>query len=116
MATQSKTGKYLMGQFKHISTSETNDLLAKGDLQLVDIRDEQSFQAAHIDGARHLDNTSVQDFVREADPDLPVVVYCYHGNSSQPAAAFLSEQGFEDVYSMDGGFELWKSEYPTVTP
>jgi len=42
-------------------------------------------------------------------------VVCYHGNSSQSAAAYLISQGFSDVYSLDGGFELWRGTYPTET-
>jgi thiosulfate sulfurtransferase len=44
-----------------------------------------------------------------------VVVVCYHGNSSQSAAAYLASQGFSDVYSLDGGFELWQTTYPEET-
>jgi len=36
-------------------------------------------------------------------------VVCYHGISSQSAAAYLAEQGFRDTYSLDGGFEAWLS-------
>ncbi|MGO2076753.1 MAG: thiosulfate sulfurtransferase GlpE, partial [Pseudoalteromonas sp.] len=32
--------------------------------------------------------------------------------SSQGAANYLSEQGFEDVYSMDGGFTQWEAQLP----
>ncbi len=32
---------------------------------------------------------------------------CYHGISSQGAAQYLVNQGFEEVYSVDGGFEAW---------
>ena len=42
--------------------------------------------------------------------DTPVLVYCYHGISSQNAAAFLIERGFETVYSLDGGFEAWRAD------
>lgn len=101
-----------MGHFEHISAEAANALLQADAAQLVDIRDEPSFTAGHIKGARHLDNSSLQDFVREADPDLAVIVCCYHGNSSQPAAAFLSDKGFEEVYSLDGGVERWRAHYP----
>ena len=49
-------------------------MLKEGKAQLVDIRDEQSFAAGHIEGARHLDNTTLQSFIEEADPDQPVIV------------------------------------------
>lgn len=105
-----------MGNFSRISTEHARSMLKEGNAQLVDIRDEQSFAAGHIAGARHLDNNTLQSFIEEADPDQPVIVYCYHGNSSQPAASFLNERGFEEVYSMDGGFEDWRSQYPVKHP
>jgi len=50
---------------------------------------------------------NIDDFIAKTDKDTTVIVYCYHGNSSQNAAQFIAEQGFPKVYSMDGGFELW---------
>jgi thiosulfate sulfurtransferase len=38
-------------------------------------------------------------------------VYCYHGNMSQSAAAYFGEQGFEEAYSMDGGFSDWEVNF-----
>ena len=34
-------------------------------------------------------------------------MYCYHGNSSLGGAAHLLSKGFEEVYSMSGGFAAW---------
>jgi len=59
-----------------------------------------------------LTNESLSDFLREADPDAPVVVCCYHGHSSQQAAQFLISQDFTQVYSLDGGFNQWLSQHP----
>ncbi len=40
-----------------------------------------------------------------------IVVYCYHGNSSLGATAYLIENGFKNVASMSGGFEAWRQVY-----
>jgi len=79
-------------------------------LQIVDVRDPDSFAMDHIEQAVHLDNTSLQEFLAKADQQAPVLVYCYHGHMSQGAAAYLAEQGFTETYSMDGGFEAWREE------
>lgn len=89
------------------------ELIAARAPVIVDVRDAQSFRTAHLPGAVLLDNQSAQAFVEDADKSLPVLVYCYHGNSSQSAAAWLAEKGFAEVYSLDGGFEFWRSRYPT---
>ena len=45
----------------------------------------------------------------------PVLVVCYHGVSSQQAANVIANQGYDNVYSMDGGFEAWKLTNTVVT-
>lgn len=98
--------------FKHINVADVaNGLTAKTHI-VVDIRDANSYAISHIPGAIHLTNDVLSDFLREADFDAPTVVCCYHGISSQQAAQFLISQDFTDVYSLDGGFELWASSYP----
>ena len=98
--------------FKRISISDAEQLLRQPSTQLADIRDEQSYQLGHIKGASHLDNHNLQQFIEGADPDAPLIIYCYHGNSSQSAAQFFVEKDFTEVYSMDGGFEEWRQHYP----
>ena len=103
-----------MTDFKRIAPAQAQALRAQGGV-VVDIRDPQSFAMGHISGSQHLDNHSLHAFITAADLDAPTVVVCYHGNSSQGAAAYLVSQGFSDVYSMDGGFELWRTTYPSET-
>ena len=101
-----------MSDFKRIAPDLAQQLRESG-AQVVDIRDPQSYAMGHISGSRHIDNYSVADFIRDADMDAPLVVVCYHGNSSQSAAAYFVQQGFSEVYSLDGGFELWRHTYPS---
>ncbi|WP_044871258.1 thiosulfate sulfurtransferase GlpE [Pseudomonas sp. LFM046] len=100
-----------MSEFQRIAPEQAQALREQGAV-VVDIRDPQSFALGHISGSHHLDNYSLADFIARADFDKPLIVACYHGNSSQGAAAYLAHQGFSEVYSLDGGFELWRSVYP----
>ena len=81
----------------------------------VDIRDPNAYGQAHIPGAIHLHDGNVQDFVQKTDKEKDIVVYCYHGNSSLGATAFLIENGFKNVASMAGGFEGWRQVYEQET-
>ena len=103
-----------MSEFKRIPPEQAQALREQGAV-VVDVRDPATYAALHIAGSKQLDNVSISDFIRAADLDAPTVVVCYHGNSSQNAAAYLISQGFSDVYSMDGGFELWRTTYPSET-
>jgi thiosulfate sulfurtransferase len=98
--------------FKHIQPNELAELMTINSPVIVDIRDEGSYKAGHIKGALHLTNETLNEFIRNTDIDAPVIVCCYHGNSSQQAAQFLLSQDFTDVYSLDGGFSAWQLQHP----
>jgi len=104
-----------MTQFKHINIADTSQHLAEGSAKICDIRDETSFKNGHIEGAFHLTNQSMAQLINEVDFDQKVIVVCYHGHSSQGAAQYLISQGYEDVYSLDGGFTEWAKVQPYVT-
>lgn len=97
-----------MDQFKHIDVQGAQALLEGGKARMVDIRDPQSFQVAHPQSAIHLTNDTIVAFMDEVEFEQPILVMCYHGISSQGAAQYLVNQGFEEVYSVDGGFEAWR--------
>ena len=100
-----------MGDFKQIDVHAAREMLDKGGVTIVDIRDDASFQQAHIAVAISVNDQNIKEFIRETDKDKPLICYCYHGISSQSAASFLKDHGFKDVYSMIGGFEQWQKNY-----
>lgn len=101
-----------MEQFECISVQQAQQKLADGSALLVDIRDPQSFAAGHASGAFHLTNDSLHAFIARAESATAVLVMCYHGNSSKGAAQYLLTQGFAEAYSIDGGFDAWRSAFP----
>ena len=98
--------------FIHMQVDELAQVLSHKSHVVVDIRDANAFANGRISDAIHLTNESLAGFLREADPDAPVVVCCYHGHSSQQAAQFLVSQDFTRVYSLDGGFSQWQLQHP----
>ena len=97
-----------MGEFKQINVEEAQKLIQSQEVTIVDVRDPAAYQAAHIEGAVAVDDQNIDDFLAKTPKDKPLICYCYHGFSSQNAAQFFSENGFADVYSVEGGFEEWK--------
>ncbi len=94
--------------FQHISIENYKILSREKETTLIDIRDPQAFSAGHIEGAIHISNDNVAEFVAQTDMGRPLIVCCYHGNSSQGAADFFSQQGFAETYSLEGGYAAWK--------
>jgi thiosulfate sulfurtransferase len=98
-------------EIPQIQIHEAKKKLDEKSSLFVDIRDPGSYRQAHIPGAIHLNDGNVQEFVQQTDKNQEVVVYCYHGNSSMGATAYLIENGFTNAASMSGGFEAWRPVY-----
>ena len=103
-----------MSEWREISAQKTNEKIETEEVTLIDIRDPDSYTGSHIPGAIRLnDKKGAEDFIASSDKEKPLIIYCYHGVSSQGAAAYFAHQGFTEVYSMTGGFESWLLSYPT---
>ena len=50
------------------------------------------------------------EFIKKTDKEQPLLVYCYHGNSSQVVAEYFSENGCNQVYTIDGGFDICRAK------
>ena len=97
-----------MATFQQIDVKGAKQHLESENVVLVDIRDENAFETAHVEGSFHLTNDTINQFIKEFSFDKTVLVLCYHGNSSKGVAQYLCDQGYQNVYSVDGGFESWR--------
>lgn len=101
-----------MPSINEIDIHQVKEMEENQSATIVDIRDPASYRSRHIPNAVHLSDENVEQFVAATDKEKPLVVYCYHGISSQGAAAYFTAQGFREVYSMTGGFENWRAAFP----
>lgn len=101
-----------METIPEIDAQAAHERLVAGDTLFVDVRDPHSFRASHVRGARHVNDDNLAAFLAGTERDRPLVVYCYHGHSSLGGAAYFLDQGFEQVWSLTGGFEAWRTRFP----
>jgi len=95
--------------YQHLSVAQFEQLKKdKTNVNVVDTRDPQSYALNKIDGAFNLNQGNLEQHLSDIDMDDPLVVCCYHGISSQGVAQFLVERGFDEVYSLEGGFEAYE--------
>ena len=99
---------------ERVDIHKAKELIDHSHIKIVDIRDDESYREAHITDAQLINNSNLNQFLKDTDKNIPLLCYCYHGISSQSAAQYFKDRGFQTVYSMDGGFEAWKEEYPTT--
>lgn len=106
--------------FRCIGVEEAGAIVAEGKALLLDVRDSNSYGAGHVEGARNITFSGLGDIIGATPKAQPVLIYCYHGHASREYAQTLSDFGFADVMSLDGGFEAWRSfvsaRGPAATP
>jgi len=100
-----------MDTFAQISVQKAHEIIGSVKVNIVDIRDSASFAQGHLPQAKMVNDENIEIFVKEADKKIPLICYCYHGISSRQAASYFAQQGFKQVYSIDGGWEEWKAIY-----
>jgi rhodanese-related sulfurtransferase len=80
------------------------------DVALLDVREEDEWNEAHIAEALHVPMRSLPNRLRyepdTLDRDAPVVVVCHSGNRSAHVTAWLVQQGY-DAYNLSGGMLAW---------
>jgi molybdopterin/thiamine biosynthesis adenylyltransferase/rhodanese-related sulfurtransferase len=99
------------GAVREVSTGEAELARDRGAI-LVDVREDGEWEQGHIEGARHVSKSYIEQDIEAAVPDhdQPVVLYCAGGIRSLFAGQTLQDMGYTNVASMSGGFQAWKSE------
>ena len=99
-------------RFKCIDLQEAQELLNDPGIVIVDIRDKVSFQAGNIPNSINLSNEDIIDFLDSTDRSAPLLIYCYHGINSKNAAEYFANNGFQSVFSLDGGYAEFSQQKP----
>lgn len=75
----------------------------KDDFILLDIRESDKFNEAHIETAINIPVRELRNRLDELDSDKEIVVYCNSGKLSYTAQRILLNRGFKEVYNLTGG-------------
>lgn len=98
-------------QIREVDTEQASLMLTEG-ATLLDVREPDEHDQGAIPGSIQIARGQLESNIENRVPDksAPVVVMCAGGARSAFAAKTLAELGYDDVVSMDGGFNKWKDE------
>ena len=83
-----------------------NDFLAKyqaGEIQVLDVREQEEYDALHLDGVTFLPLSVLAERYAELDKEQAYYVICKSGRRQ-----FLAEEGY-DVTNVQGGMDAFES-------
>jgi len=105
-------------RIREVSVDETRERMAANNgVRLIDVREDNEWQAAHAAGAEHLGKGIIERDIEAQVPDksTEVILYCGGGFRSALAADVLQHMGYTNVYSMAGGWKAWKDSGAPTT-
>jgi rhodanese-related sulfurtransferase len=87
----------------------------KEQLQIIDLRTKEFYEAGHVPGAQNVLYEDLQKHFSKLDKEKPTVVYCYNllCNLAAKAALLLAQNGF-NVKELVGGFDEYKKAELTI--
>jgi len=85
-----------------IQMPELFDLYAKGEVQVIDIRFLEEYEAWHIGFGDHIPLNELPDRLDEIDKNKTIVTMCPHYDRAEIARLFLKLKGFNARYLNDG--------------
>jgi rhodanese-related sulfurtransferase len=82
----------------------------RDDVVLIDVREESEWRQGHAQNATHLSRGVIEVEIEEKVPDTKrsIICYCGGGGRSALVTESLQKMGYENVFSIAGGFGAWK--------
>jgi rhodanese-related sulfurtransferase len=90
-----------------ITALEMQALLAKGEVDVVDIRNDREWSEGHIPGARAVTLDQIRANPDKTLPRSNIIFVCGQGLQSLAAAKLADRLGITQVYNLDGGINGW---------
>ncbi|MGK2960854.1 MAG: rhodanese-like domain-containing protein [Gemmatimonadaceae bacterium] len=94
---------------RELSVEETLQAVNGGDARLIDVREDNEWDACHAKGAEHLGRGIIERDIETVVPDRDseLILYCGGGYRAALAADSLQKMGYTNVASVAGGWRAW---------
>jgi len=104
----------------YVKPKDWNALIADPDVLLIDTRNDYEVKIGAFKGAVNPETATFREFTEYAREQLDptkhkkIAMYCTGGIRCEKSTAYLKEQGFEDVYHLQGGILKYLEEIPAA--
>jgi hydroxyacylglutathione hydrolase len=88
----------------------------KDGMYLLDVRNEQEWNAGHIEGAHHIELTKFPKVLNQIQTQKPIAVICHSGNRASIIASLLEREQKSRVFNVKGGMQSWvRAKFPVTS-
>ncbi|HMM00077.1 MAG TPA: FAD-dependent oxidoreductase [Bacilli bacterium] len=94
---------------KQMTAHEVDNLSqnSSSDVVILDNRRPELFRAGHIPGAINVAQEDMRDYLQNLDKKATILTYCSKGVTANATQNILINHGFENVYSLNGGYSTF---------
>lgn len=97
--------------------NEIFDRIKRGEnFKFIDVREPYEHEIASIEQAELLPLSRFGEWIETLDSKDEIVVMCHHGIRSANVCMFLVRNGFENVFNLEGGIDLWSATVDENVP
>jgi rhodanese-related sulfurtransferase len=110
----------ISNEITSISVDEAKEKLNDPNVQFIDVRDKNSYEAETIGNAVNLergllefylaDGSPLENEMFKNNPDKEYVVFCGLGGQSTLATKTMQDMGLKNVKNLTGGMTSWKEK------
>lgn len=90
-----------------VNVDQLAEALETGSHTLLDVREQDEWDEARIEGAVHIPMSELMERSGELSTDKPLYIVCHSGGRSLYAVQHLSQLGHEEPKSVAGGIVAW---------
>lgn len=89
--------------FRQIHIDKVRELAENGAF-IIDVREENEYEAGHINGAVNIPLSQIRDRLSEIPKDKTVYLHCRSSQRSYNACMMLQNEGYDNVVNISGSF------------
>jgi rhodanese-related sulfurtransferase len=103
--------------YKSVSPFEVAERLKNDEkFKFIDVREPVEYEIARVEEAELLPLSRFAEWNGALNAEDEIVVMCHHGVRSANVCAYLAQNGFEKVYNLEGGIDLWSATVDENVP
>jgi rhodanese-related sulfurtransferase len=107
--TSIKKEKENKRMYQSMMMNELEQLMKKGPVNVLDVREPEEYEEGHIPGAILAPISEFLNHIHKVDKSQHYYVVCYSGARSQVVAEYLGKQGFK-VTNVMGGMSMYRGQ------
>ncbi|MGL4992680.1 MAG: FAD-dependent oxidoreductase [Bacteroidales bacterium] len=99
----------LSDKVRSIKWDELEEIRKNASTMLIDVRTTHEYELQHIEGAINIPVDNIRENIDKIPHDKEIILYCAIGLRGYVAARILTQNGFDRVRNLSGGFKTYSN-------